>query len=410
MMCCSGDSPVANGLPGASVSSVRPGARVAPESGIAACMHRSGGVTFVGAGGSTGNPAIVQRTNIRDERVRRWLIWGLVGVVAVVHTGAWLAGGGVQTTSGIVQVLASWVVTLALAVLASRRIGLLRERLSARETAHRATLDEIEQLQTQNAMLQIVARSVDVRLAFQALALRIARLVPCDRVGLALLTETGQEFETSTARVREDERRARPRPDVVFKVEGTAIGHVARTAEPMLVGDLKAAASEFIDINVLHSARFRSVLLVPLVSNGRAVGTLNVVSRNEHAFDESSLETLRPIAEILAVAYAAQQLHHLLARYRTIETMADVMLSIATEVNSALQIIVGHCDLIERSYPDPALHRDLSTVVDQSHRISELLERMRRTAHDRLKEVATTMEESGIPTSPEAYEERNRPG
>lgn len=361
-----------------------------------------------GADWSTGNPAIVLKRNIRDERLRRWLIWGLVAIVAVVHTGAWLLGGGVQTASGIVQVMASWIVTLALAVLASRRIGVLRDRLTAREHAHRATLDEIEQLQTQNAMLQIVARSVDVRLAFQALALRIARLVPCDRVGLALLTETGQEFETSTARVREDERRARPRPDVVFKAEGTAIGHVARTAEPMLVGDLKAAASEFIDMNVLHSARFRSVLLVPLVSNGRAVGTLNVVSRTDHAFDESSLDTLRPIAEILAVAYAAQQLHHLLARYRTIETMADVMLSIATEINSALQIIVGHCDLIERSYPDPALRRDLSTVVDQAHRISELLERMRRTAHDRLKEVTTTMEESGIPTSPEAYEERNR--
>ena len=343
----------------------------------------------------------------RKGRAQLRLIWGLVAFVAVVQVGTWVAAGASAWQPAVVlQQAAGWLAIIALAVLASRRIGTLSERLSAKEDAHRATLDEIEQLQTQNAMLQIVARSVNVPLTFQALALRVARLVECDRVGLALHTETAQEFETFTARVHEDERRNRPRPDVVFKVDRTAIGHVVRTLEPMLVNDLDGEQGEFLDLNVLRTAGFKSALLVPLVSNGRGVGTLNVVSRSANAFVTGNVDTLRPIAEILAVAHVAQQLHMLLGKYRTIETMADVMLSIAAEINSALQTIIGHCDLLERGYPDPGLQRDLATVVRQAQRIAGLLEKMRTSANERLKEVAHSIEETGIPTSPEAYEQK----
>ena len=62
-----------------------------------------------------------------------------------------------------------------------------------------------------------------------------------------------------------------------------------------------------------------------------------------------------------------------LGKYRTMEAMSDMTLSIAAEINSALQTIIGHCDLLERGYPDPNLQRDLATVVRQAQRISELL-------------------------------------
>ena len=204
-----------------------------------------------------------------DGRLQLGIIWGLVAGLAVLQVVLWrLAGGGLDGAS-LLYLVAGWVVVLSLAVLASRGIGTLTERLTARENAHRATLDEVQQLQTQNAMLQIVARSVDVALTFQALAVRIAGLVPCDRVGLALLTETGQEFETFTARVQEDERRNRPRPDVVFKVDSTAIGQVVRTLEPLLINDVGGADVDLLDVNVLVTAGFKSVLILPLVSSGR---------------------------------------------------------------------------------------------------------------------------------------------
>ena len=336
-----------------------------------------------------------------------WVIWGLVVVFGVIQAVAWtLAGGVPRSPLVLVQVIAAWVVMLVLAALASRRIESLSTRLSQKERAHLSTMDEMEQLQTQNAMLQIVARSVDVPLAFQALASRIIRIVPCDRAGLALLTETGQEFLTYTARVRESERRARPRPEVTFKVESTAIGFVVRSGEPLILNEMREAAPEFLDANVLYNSGFHSALLMPLVAKGRTVGTLNVVSRKKDAFSEAHSEALRPIAELLAVACVAQQLQMLIGKYRTIEAMSDHTLAVASDINGALQTIIGHCDLLERGYPDPSLQRDLATIVVQAQRIADLLEKMRLAAHDRLREAAAGMSESGIPTSPEAYGNR----
>ena len=342
--------------------------------------------------------------SLRDRRTPIWFIWGLVIAFAVVEVAAWTVAGGVpRRPLVLVQVLGAWVVVLILAGLATRRIGSMAGRIREQEHTHRASLDEIEQLQTQNAMLEIIAKSVDVPLAFQALATRIVRIVPCDRVGLALLNEAGDEFQTFTARVQEEERRARPRPDVMFRVERTVLGSVVRSREPMIVSDISATAGDFLDANVLHSSGFGSVMIVPLISKDRAVGTLNLVSRAKNAFDMQDAATIQPIAEIFAVAVVAQQLHMMLGRYRTMEAMAELTLSVSSDINGALQTIMGHCDLIERGYPDPNLHRDLATIIRQAQRIAELLEKMRVAASKRLREAEAAVSDAGIPSSPEAF-------
>lgn len=322
-----------------------------------------------------------------------WGIWGLIVAFAAVQAAAWTMGGVPRRTDILVQVIAAWVVILILGVVSSRRIGGLTLSLKQHQHRHTETLDQVEQLELRNAVLQVIARSVDVPLAFQALAQRLVRLVDCDRVGLALLSENGDEFQTYTARVHDDERRNRPRPEIVFKPDRTALGTVVRSCAPLLIEDTAELAPDFLDINVLHSAGLRSALMVPLVSKGRAVGTLNVVSRQAAAFTQEHVDLLLPIAEIFAVAHLAQQLQIALGKYRSMEAMSELTLSIAAEINSALQTIIGHCDLIERGYPDPDLHRDLATVVHQAQRVSALLDKMRGAANARLKEVADTLSE-----------------
>src|SRR5262245_65664979 len=224
-------------------------------------------------------------TSPRDHQAPVWVIWGLIVLFGVIEAIAWFVAGGIPTRPGVVvQVVSAWAVMLIRASLATRRIGTMAQRIRVQQHTHEEVLGEIEQLQTQNAMLEIIARSVDVTLAFQALASRIARIVPCDRVGLALLTENGQEFQTYTARVHQDERRTRPRPEVVFKVEQTLLGNVVRSREALIIGDVSEVAVDFLDANILHSSGFASALIVPLVSKGRVVGTLNLVQRSKRAY------------------------------------------------------------------------------------------------------------------------------
>ena len=340
--------------------------------------------------------------NTREQRAPVWVIWGLVGLFGVVEATAWYLAGGIPTRPGVLaQVITAWIVMLILASLATRRLGTLAQRIRVHEHTHRATLDEIEQLQTQNAILEIIARSVDVTLAFQALASRIARIVPCDRVGLALLSENGQEFQTYTARVQEEERRARPRPEIVFKVEQTVLGGVLRTREALVIGDIGVAAADFLDANILHQGGFGSLLVIPLVSKGRVVGALNLVQRPRNAFSGEHVKAIQPLAEIFAVAVVAQQLQVAVGKYRSMEAMSELTLSIAAEINSALQTIVGHCDLLEREYPDPNLQRDLAMVVRQAQRIEGLLAKMRSAANERMKEVEAAVSQADVPASPE---------
>jgi GAF domain-containing protein len=335
----------------------------------------------------------------RKRRAASLATWGLLAAFAALQIVSWTMGWTPKWPWGFAQVVTGWVVMVILATIASRRIDRLAAELSETEDAHRVTKNEVAQLQLHNAMLEMLARTVDVPLAFQSMAQHIARVISCDRVGLALLTDDADEFHTYTARVNDGERRTRPRPDLVFKSEGTAIGTVVKSKQPLIVEDTSIGAADLLDMNVSHSSGFNSALILPLISNERAVGTLNVVSRQRGAFSTRHIEMLLPITEILAMAHVAQRLQVAATKHRTMASMTELTLSVSTEINSALQTIAGHCDIIERAYPDPRLHRDIDTIVRQTQRIASLLDKMRIAAHDRLSEAATETQN---------YELRNR--
>ena len=326
-----------------------------------------------------------------DDRIPVWAIWLLLALVTAQLI-SWFASGIPTGRGALLPFVVAWINLLLLAALVSRRFRRMRQQISAQESAHLAAREEVDALQLQNEMLQIIARAPDVPEAFQSLAPRIAKLVPCDRLGLALLSEDGQEFQTFTARMSEAKHRPMPsRPDVVFKVEGTALGHVVRSAELLVIDDARRSVAQYLDVAVLAGAGFSSALLVPLVSKGRAVGTLNLVAKRTGAFTTAQGASVQPMAEILAVAWMVQQLQLSLGRFRTMEVMSEITLSIAAEINSALQAVIGGCDLIRREYADERLRRDLDAIIRQSERIAKLLERMRATTHQRLQDVAATV-------------------
>lgn len=335
----------------------------------------------------------------------QWRIWGLVAAALMLQIAVWLAvrasGEGFHATGVWVQIGIGWVTILIIAAQVTNRIRGFGHGIAAREPAHLATADVVSQLEIRNALLKTLVRSSDIGLAFQALAGRIARVVECDRLGLALVKENGQTLQTFSARVTDDERRHRPRSEPEFPVDRTIIGSVVTSREPLLATDLGTLATDFLDANALHDAGFRSALFVPLVAKNRALGVLSLASRSSGAFAVAHIETVAPITEILAVGILAQQLQVALANYRTMETMAELYLVISSEINGAVQTIVGQCSLLEREQPSLAGHRDLAQVVQQARRISDLLEKTRRTTQERLREAAFTTRDAGGPSSPE---------
>jgi GAF domain-containing protein len=179
----------------------------------------------------------------------------------------------------------------------------------------------------------------------------------------------------------------------VFKVERTMIGSVIRSREALLIDDMEKGAPDYLDANVVVTAGFQSGLIVPLISSGKPVGTLNLVSRRPRAFSRAQLPLLEPIAELLAVAWVAQQVQVTSGKFRTMEVMSELTLSIASDINSALQAIVSSCDLLARADTSLSDRQDIGTIVEQARRIAELLEKMRQAAARRLQEASVSMQD-----------------
>lgn len=329
----------------------------------------------------------------RHADPRRW-IWQLVLAAGIISTLVEIAIRAVSvhdTTELLVNIVTAWALVLGVGWIAVRRSAWVTDWLKQNKSARVEALERANRLELQNALLQTIAASADTGLALNALAKRINGIVECDRIGLALLKPNGEEFQTITSRVSEEERRSRPRSDLEFPLRSSLIGAVVQSREPLIVGDLSQKAADHLDANVLSAAGFRSAVLLPLVTKGRVVGTFNVVSRQPEAFQPSHIESLTSVAEILAMAHVAQQLQIAIARLKTTETMAEMILAVANDISGALQTIVGHCDLLEREYPDASLRRDLGTIVRQAHRVFDLLERMRAATEQRVREVAATV-------------------
>lgn len=328
----------------------------------------------------------------------------LLGILATAFAQAaiwWAtAQGWLDASQGVaLQLVIGWAAILVVGLVAARAIAALRSELKARRDQHEVTLSEVEQLATLNDMLTTAGKSKDVGLAFQALARRVGALIDCDRLGLALVKEGGQELEVFSSRVSEPERRRRPRPELQFSLERSIFGQVIRTCEPVLVEDTSTFASEFHDAGVLASQGFHSLLIMPLVSRNRAIGAMTVIAKRKAAFNPSHRTVLQPMAEILAFAYVAQHQFLALDRYKAMETAAEMTLALSTDITSSLQVIVGRCEILQ--VEQPQLADEIEPITKQAERIATLLDRLRLAADERL--AAGAPNTSTFPASPEEY-------
>jgi transcriptional regulator with GAF, ATPase, and Fis domain len=329
-----------------------------------------------------------------------------IAATAVGQVVVWALAGRELLTPGqatALHLVVAWTAIASLAGAAMRAVGRLETELQTKRDQHAATLSEVEQIGTLNEMLTTAGRSRDVALAFQALARRIGKLIPCDRLGLALVKDDGQSVQVYSSRVSEPERRRRPRPELQFSLERSIFGQVIRTCEPVLIDDTDTFASDFHDAGTLASQGFHSLLILPLISRNRAIGALTVISKSRAAFDARHRDVMQPLAEVLAFAHIVEHQHLALDRFKSMETTAETTLAIATDINSGLQVIAGQCGILQKLHPDAAA--EIDPIVRQTERVSSLLERMRTVADERLREVAQA---GAIPSSPEEFADMER--
>lgn len=128
-------------------------------------------------------------------------------------------------------------------------------------------------------------------------------LIPCDRIGLAFVDESGRRVFAHYAR-------ADYQPLLLTKgytgdLKGGSLEHVIRCGEPRIIDDLEAHAREHPSSHasgLLVREGVRSSLTCPLVVEGRVVGFLFRDSTRPRAFDAHHVQLEMAISERLSQA------------------------------------------------------------------------------------------------------------
>ncbi len=270
------------------------------------------------------------------------------------------------------------VVGLAAGILLGRRLP----RVPGRAPGPAPDAAIIENLKASNALLRTLASSPDIARSLFELGLRIRAIVPCDRVGLALLTEDREGYSTYTARL--DQRSAEPhaQSELHFPRRSCLIDEIVTSREARLVDDVAALAPTYLDVNVIKTAGFKSFVLLPLVYEGEALGTVNLVARRPGAFSQADLQTLKPVAEALASAYGTRRLANAYARHQMGNELSELTFAFANDMSGAVQAIIGQCELLGKERRDHSIERELAGMLQQARRLREILNQMQRMTRE----------------------------
>src|SRR5215472_5917413 len=145
-----------------------------------------------------------------------------------------------------------------------------------------------------------VISNLELRALLRAISNGVRGVMHCDYTSVTI-PEPGRNEVRVYARNFSDVERSQ-REEIVILAKNSISAEVMRGGEPLLLDH--AALSRFESPNnQLLDVGLQSVCFLPLVSrNNRIVGTLNVGSMQENAFDESDLEFLKQVAAQIAIA------------------------------------------------------------------------------------------------------------
>ena len=160
-------------------------------------------------------------------------------------------------------------------------------------------------LEVLNELTRLIASTVELSRVYPAVGRAVGRLIAFDALGVSLLDRDREELS-----VVEIPRDAASRTrELRIPLKDTLAEWVATEGAPRRVDDVADPGVPAPARAYLSERGFRSAVLVPLVTGGETIGTLNVTHRAPGAFTDSDVEALAEVARPLASAVEHARLH-----------------------------------------------------------------------------------------------------
>ena len=186
------------------------------------------------------------------------------------------------------------------------------------EEAARDLQQQMATVQRQSGELALVhdiTRSINARLdldqTLETFAREIARILSYDRLSVALLDDP-EHFTIQF--VYPEAGPSEFAPGTRHRLDESDLAEAVREGRPIVFREIDrapaSAGHEF-----LASAGLRSVMVVPLISENKAIGSVNLASRNPTAFRDEERQRMAVLAEPVAVAIQHSRLYMRVRRF-----------------------------------------------------------------------------------------------
>ncbi len=193
-----------------------------------------------------------------------------------------------------------------------------------------------------------------------------------------------------------------------LSVEESLIGSVVRRKKPVQVENVQTS-SRYQNVEVARSDGLVSLLSVPLVFSGEAVGALSVYTAQPYTFSNEEVRILSAFAELSAIAIERARLHErvmdveeLLRQNEKLSALGLLAAEVAHEIRNPLTVMKMLYHSLDLTFPpgDPRTE-DARVMEEKFQQLNKIVERIldfARTAEPDLAPVSLNglIEELGL--------------
>lgn len=169
---------------------------------------------------------------------------------------------------------------------------------------YRKSVENTRKALAKNRIVTVLTSSLDLEKTYDAFAEETNKLVPFDRLSIALIMGGGSKLQVIASR---GSGPAAIKQGEVLDLAGTTVEWVAKNKRPYVNGDIESNI-EFSEQPRLVKSGIKSQVNLPLVVKGKFLGTMNLSSVKKNAFSKEDIDELKPVADQVAIVLANQKL------------------------------------------------------------------------------------------------------
>jgi signal transduction histidine kinase len=168
-----------------------------------------------------------------------------------------------------------------------------------------------------------------------------------------------------------------------LSVAESALGAVVRRKKPLQIGNVQIS-SRYQNIEVARREKLVSLLSVPLLFRGEAIGALNVYTAEPHSFSNEEVRVLAALAQLSGIAIEKARLYERIVdieeQLRTNEKLSVLGLlaaEVAHEIRNPLTVIKMLFHSLDLSFKrDDPRARDVEVMREKMEHLNKIVEQI----------------------------------